>query len=56
MAEAGSWIAWGYLQRLQQDQHPWSPSTMGTGSDLYWNLSLWSECNAMLMRTDITKV
>ena len=22
--------------------HPWSPSTMGTGTDLYWNLSLWN--------------
>ena len=20
--------------------HPWSPSTMGTGTDLYWNLSV----------------
>ena len=29
--------------------HPWSPSTVGTGSDLYWNLSLWSEYNVMLM-------
>ena len=36
--------------------HPWSPSTMGTGNDLYWNLSLWSEYNVMLMRTDLTKV
>jgi hypothetical protein len=36
--------------------HPWSPSTMGSGSDLYWNLSLWSEYNVMLMRTDLTKV
>jgi hypothetical protein len=36
--------------------HPWSPSTLGTGSDLYWNLSLWSEYNVMLMRTDLTKV
>ena len=36
--------------------HPWSPSTMGTGSDLYWNLSLWSEYNVMLVRTDLTKV
>jgi hypothetical protein len=36
--------------------HPWSPSTMGTGSDLYWNLSLWSEYNVMLLRTDLTKV
>ena len=36
--------------------HPWSPSTVGTGSDLYWNLSLWSEYNVMLMRTDLTKI
>ncbi|MGB7506790.1 MAG: DUF4185 domain-containing protein [Mycobacterium sp.] len=36
--------------------HPWSPSTVGTGSDLYWNLSLWSEYNIMLMRTDLTKL
>lgn len=36
--------------------HPWSPSTMGTGTDLYWNLSLWSEYNVMLMKTDLTKV
>jgi Domain of unknown function (DUF4185) len=36
--------------------HPWSPSTLGTGSELYWNLSLWSEYNVMLMRTDLTKV
>ena len=36
--------------------HPWSPSTTGTGSDLYWNLSLWSEYNVMLLRTDLTKV
>ncbi|WP_101952976.1 DUF4185 domain-containing protein [Mycobacterium sp. 3519A] len=36
--------------------HPWSPSTLGTGTDLYWNLSLWSEYNVMLMRTDLTKV
>ncbi len=36
--------------------HPWSPSTMGTGNDLYWNLSLWSEYDVMLMRTDLTKV
>ena len=34
--------------------HPWSPSTVGTGSDLYWNLSLWSEYNVMLMHTDLT--
>ena len=36
--------------------HPWSPSTMGTGNDLYWNLSSWSEYNVMLMKTDLTKV
>ncbi|UXA17466.1 DUF4185 domain-containing protein [Mycobacterium sp. SMC-4] len=36
--------------------HPWSPSTAGTGSDLYWNLSLWSEYNIMLMRTDLAKL
>lgn len=35
--------------------HPWSPSTMGTGSDLYWNLSLYSQYNVMLMKTDLTK-
>jgi hypothetical protein len=36
--------------------HPWSPSTQGTGSELYWNLSLWSEYNVMLMKTDLNKV
>ena len=36
--------------------HPWSPSTQGTGNDLYWNLSLWSEYNVMLMKTDLSKV
>ncbi|MEW5811134.1 MAG: DUF4185 domain-containing protein [Actinomycetota bacterium] len=36
--------------------HPWSPSTLGTGSDLYFNLSLWSSYNVMLMHTDLTKV
>ena len=36
--------------------NPWSPSTLGTGTDLYWNLSLSSEYNIMLMRTDLTKV
>ncbi|MGE2688327.1 DUF4185 domain-containing protein [Mycolicibacterium pulveris] len=36
--------------------HPWSPSTLGTGSELYWNLSLWSEYNVMLMSTDLDKV
>ena len=36
--------------------HPWSSSTMGTGNDLYWNLSWWGEYNVGLMRTDLTKV
>ncbi|BBX20163.1 hypothetical protein CRI77_11820 [Mycolicibacterium duvalii] len=36
--------------------HPWSPSTNGTGSELYWNLSLWSDYNIMLMRTDLDKL
>ena len=36
--------------------HPWSPATQGTGSDLYWNLSLWSEYNVMLMHTDLSKL
>ncbi|KKF02862.1 DUF4185 domain-containing protein [Mycolicibacterium obuense] len=36
--------------------HPWSPSTLGTGSDLYFNLSLWSSYNVMLMHTDLSKV
>jgi hypothetical protein len=36
--------------------HPWSPSTMGKGTDLYWNLSWWGEYNVSLMRTDLTKV
>lgn len=36
--------------------HPWSPSTLGTGSDLYWNLSLWDSYNVMLMKTDLSKV
>lgn len=36
--------------------HPWSPSTLGTGTDLYWNLSIWSEYNVMLMKTDLTKL
>ncbi|MEO3761089.1 DUF4185 domain-containing protein [Mycobacterium sp. B14F4] len=36
--------------------HPWSPSTLGTGNDLYWNLSHWGNYNVMLMRTDLTKV
>jgi len=36
--------------------HPWSPSTMGTGTEVYWNLSLWSDYDVMLMRTDLSKV
>ena len=36
--------------------HPWSPSTLGTGTDLYWNLSQWNDYNVMLMKTDLTKV
>ncbi|WP_006241674.1 DUF4185 domain-containing protein [Mycolicibacterium tusciae] len=36
--------------------HPWSPSTQGTGTDLYWNLSMWSDYNVMLMKTDLSKV
>ncbi|MDT5340430.1 MAG: hypothetical protein QOD90_5935 [Mycobacterium sp.] len=36
--------------------HPWSSSTMGTGTDLYWNLSLFTPYNVMLMKTDLTKV
>ena len=57
--------AWGSAKVLLTQQnggiyapmmHPWSPSTLGTGTDLYWNLSLSSEYNIMLMRTDLTKV
>jgi hypothetical protein len=29
---------------------------MGTGTDLYWNLSLFTPYNVMLMKTDLTKV
>jgi hypothetical protein len=29
---------------------------MGTGTDLYWNLSLYSQYNVMLMKTDLTKL
>ncbi|MDG4665466.1 DUF4185 domain-containing protein [Mycobacterium sp. 236(2023)] len=36
--------------------HPWSPSTEGVGSKLYWNLSLWSDYNIMLMETDLSKI
>ena len=36
--------------------NPWSPSTLGTGTDLYWNLSLWDQYDVMLMKTDLTKL
>nr|WP_238994615.1 DUF4185 domain-containing protein [Mycolicibacterium chubuense] len=36
--------------------NPWSPSTLGTGPDLYWNLSLWSSYDVMMMHTDLTKL
>jgi len=58
----GTWSAAKVLMPQQTGgiyapmMHPWSPSTMGTGSDLYWNLSLWDRYNVMLMRTDLTKV
>lgn len=58
----GTWSAAKVLMNQQQGgiyapmMHPWSPSTQGTGSDLYWNLSIWSEYNVMLMKTDLTKV
>lgn len=58
----GGWSAAKVLMGQQSGgiyapmMHPWSPSTMGTGTDLYWNLSLWSQYNVMLMKTDLTKV
>ncbi|HEY7054089.1 MAG TPA: DUF4185 domain-containing protein [Mycobacterium sp.] len=58
----GTWSAAEVLIRQQPGgiyapmMHPWSPSTLDAGPDLYWNLSLWSEYNVMLMRTDLTKV
>ncbi|UUO03532.1 DUF4185 domain-containing protein [Mycolicibacterium novocastrense] len=36
--------------------HPWSPSTQGTGTDLYWNLSVWDSYNVVMMKTDLSKV
>jgi hypothetical protein len=37
--------------------HPWSPSTLSSDSpDLYWNLSLWSDYDIMLMHTDLSKL
>lgn len=56
---------WSYAKVLMNQQpggiyapmmNPWSPSTMGKGSDLYWNLSIFNTYNVMLMRTDLTKV
>lgn len=58
----GAWSAAKVLMAQQNGgiyapmMHPWSPSTTGTGSELYWNLSLWSEYNVMLMSTDLDKV
>ncbi|MUL47724.1 DUF4185 domain-containing protein [Mycobacterium sp. CBMA293] len=58
----GSWSSAKVLMPQQNGgiyapmMDPWSPSTLGTGTDLYWNLSLWSEYNVMLMKTDLTKV
>jgi hypothetical protein len=36
--------------------NPWSPSTLGTGSDLFWNLSLSSDYDIMEMHTDLSQV
>lgn len=61
-APQGGWSAAKVLMGQQNGgiyapmMHPWSPSTQGTGTDLYWNLSLWSEYNVMLMKTDLSKV
>lgn len=58
----GKWSAANVLMTQQNGGiyapmlDPWSPSTLGTGTDLYWNLSLWSQYNVMLMKTDLTKV
>jgi hypothetical protein len=58
----GTWSAAKVLLTQQSGgiyapmMHPWSPSTLNTGTDLYWNLSLWNEYNVMLMKTDLTKV
>ena len=58
----GTWSAATVLMPQQNGgiyapmMQPWSPSTLGTGTDLYWNLSLWSEYNVMLMKTDLTKL
>ncbi|OBJ38120.1 hypothetical protein A5630_00120 [Mycolicibacterium mucogenicum] len=61
-APQGTWSAATVLMPQQNGgiyapmMQPWSPSTLGTGTDLYWNLSLWSEYNVMLMKTDLTKL
>jgi hypothetical protein len=58
----GAWSAPKVLMTQQNGgiyapmMHPWSPSTQGSGNELYWNLSLWSEYNVMLMKTDLSKV
>ena len=57
--------SWSYAKTLLNQQpggiyapmmNPWSPSTKGNGSDLYWNLSLFSTYDVMQMRTDLSKV
>lgn len=58
----GKWSAASVLLTQQNGgiyapmMDPWSPSTLGTGTDLYWNLSLFSQYDVMLMKTDLTKV
>jgi len=58
----GTWSSATVLMQQQPGgiyapmMHPWSPSTLGTGTELYWNMSLWSEYNVMLMKTDLSKV
>jgi hypothetical protein len=58
----GTWSSATVLMQQQPGgiyapmMHPWSPSTQGTGTDLYWNMSLWSEYNVMLMKTDLSKI
>ncbi|WP_241472810.1 DUF4185 domain-containing protein [Mycolicibacterium neoaurum] len=36
--------------------HPWSPSTLGTGTELYFNLSVWNDYNVWLVKTDLAKL
>ena len=58
----GTWSSATVLMKQQPGgiyapmMHPWSPSTQGTGTELYWNMSLWSEYNVMLMKTDLSKI